>query len=83
MPGMFSIADTLKQGFEQNGCECMNYDVGKEVTSFQWKVHSHIGKLPFYVREKWYSYFVDRMNNLQLEQFKTYKPDLVIASNAD
>jgi len=81
IPSMFTIADTLKQGFEQNDCKCMNYDIGREITALQRKIHSHVGKLPFIIRKKWYSFFVDRINARQLEQFKAYEPDLVIVYN--
>lgn len=80
-PSIFSFLESMRSGFEDNGCEFLNYDVGKEITKIQEKIHVHILKFPFVVREKWYRYFVEEINSKQLDEFENYKPEIVIAYN--
>jgi hypothetical protein len=80
-PGINTFAQSFTYGFRQNNCEVLYYDVGREINSWQSRIHNHVTKLPFSLRTKWYNYFVNRMNEKQMEQFRNFQPQLVVVYN--
>lgn len=80
-PKWLTIADTIKLGFELNNWDVDLYDVNKEITKIKDKIHIHYQNFPYKVRQKWFDFFTEPLNLKQLELFKAFKPNLVIAYN--
>lgn len=80
-PGINTVVGSFIKGFTDNGWEALHYDIGQEINRLQIKLHNHISKVPFSLRQKWYDYFISGLNRKQLAKFMEFQPDLVIAYN--
>jgi hypothetical protein len=82
-PKIYTLAETFKLGFIQNNCEVYHYDYRDNTNLFKEKIHTHIRKLPYKVRSRWYNYYANAINQRHIEVFKDYCPDLVIIYNSE
>ena len=81
IPTIYSLAGTLKKGFNDLGYEVVLYDYRIEISNLNKNINTQTFRFPFSVRSKWNKYFMDKINKVHIEKYNNVEPDIVMIYN--
>ncbi|MGC9375622.1 MAG: glycosyltransferase family protein [Bacteroidales bacterium] len=77
----YSFAKTFEQIFRKTGFETRSLDYRSQISPIKSKINTQIFRLPHRYRQKWNNYFLKKINNWYIKQFRETKPDLLFIYN--
>lgn len=82
-PKRYSLFNTFTETLKVISDEVVGLDVSARIAARDKKINTQIFRLPFKLRSKWESYFLNKVNKIILEDFEKHKPDLVFVYNSE
>lgn len=81
VPKIYSIAEMLKCGFKENGCEAKIVDILDIMPRILNNIYVKTAGLPDKIVGKWKRNYYSKLNNNYILEYKKYEPDIVLIYN--
>jgi hypothetical protein len=82
-PKKYSLFNSFTNTLELISDEVIGFDVRTEISSKQLRIDSQMFRFPNKIRAKWEYYFLNKINQLIIDEFRKVKPDLVFIYNSE
>lgn len=68
---------------EEISVETRVFDVNEKLGGLSLHVNAQLFRMPYYLRNRWEKYFLNKANAILLDELKRYNPDLVLVYNSE
>lgn len=81
--GNTSLHKALKQILSEMSDDVHTFDVAGELTRTDHRINAQLYRMPYKIRRRWESYFLQKANRALLMQIRSYDPDIVLVYNSE
>ena len=79
----YSLFNTLLDVLKELANEAYGFDIRNKIPPSYFRINTQMFRLPSSVRNKWDNFFLEKVNNVLLEDFYREEPDLVMVYNSE
>ena len=81
-PEKYSLFNSFYDILSEMADEVRGYDIITAIKKGDARINRQAFRLPFSIRNKWESYFLDKINTMLLKEVRDFNPDLILVYNS-